>query len=352
MRSMTSPCAAFTSSWYSVCFRSSCAASRCPCCVKRASSSGLSFPWLAWSRCRRSLTCLFKFSSSTWREANCDWSSADACFPSAVLTIDVRTSITPSLFVAEEPAAGVPCADAPAAAKRHAAAKAAVRIMVVCNPDGVRVNILEFTFFSLWQVIPAKLRPPGPILHWPKLVLRSPAPSAGVIQTPQYSRAGVSLAIGKLRPCESARPACGLLAAMPLSGPSVVQHAPQRPALLRQRIQDHAVVDLVRDHRHVGLRMNRRSELRRAADSKGSARLESLRIDDRDRVTRRIDRQDRPCLQVVRYRSRVDPHPNRRDLAGIRIERPDQVAVALCYIEESGRDRRIEHDPGWRGRQE
>jgi hypothetical protein len=62
----------------------------------------------------------------------------------------VRTSITPNLLDAEEPAAAVPCADAAAAAKRHAAAKAAVLIMVVCNPHGVWVNILEFTFFSLW----------------------------------------------------------------------------------------------------------------------------------------------------------------------------------------------------------
>jgi hypothetical protein len=60
-----------------------------------------------------------------------------------------RTSITPTLFDAEDPAAGVPCAHTAAVAKRQAAARAAVRIIVAWHPDRVGVNILEFTFFSL-----------------------------------------------------------------------------------------------------------------------------------------------------------------------------------------------------------
>jgi hypothetical protein len=82
-----------------------------------------------------------------------------------------RTSITPILPGAEDPAAGAPCAHVAELMKTQAAARAAVRIIVVCRLDPVRVNILEFTFFSLLWVIPAKPQSTWPILEWLKLVL-------------------------------------------------------------------------------------------------------------------------------------------------------------------------------------
>src|SRR2546429_6963757 len=77
------------------------------------------------------------FSISVWRGANCDCSSAWACFPSAVLPMAPRILITPTL-----PGAGLgagDCARTTATIRRPAAARA-----TVCN------FILEFTLFSLF----------------------------------------------------------------------------------------------------------------------------------------------------------------------------------------------------------
>jgi hypothetical protein len=79
------------------------------------------------------------FSSSVWRGANWDCSSAEASFPSAVLRIAWRTLSTPTLPpAAAGPAAGLLCAHA-APELNTQAASAATRIDA----------ILEFTLFSL-----------------------------------------------------------------------------------------------------------------------------------------------------------------------------------------------------------
>ena len=61
------------------------------------------------SGCGRSLICLFIASSSFCRGANCDCNSAEACFPSAVVTMACRTLIT-AIFPA---AGGTRCGSAP-----------------------------------------------------------------------------------------------------------------------------------------------------------------------------------------------------------------------------------------------
>src|SRR5579862_5802943 len=128
-------------------------------------------------RWRMSLSCLFRFSSSVCRDANCDCNSPEACLPSAVVTMAFRTLMTPTLPVAAEPAAA-PCALAAAVLKRQAAARATVEI-----------TFLEFTFVSL-------LRPSASpcVLHrhvllgwanqnWLEICSATPACPAGLAQT-------------------------------------------------------------------------------------------------------------------------------------------------------------------------
>src|SRR5258708_16513476 len=113
-------------------------ASRWPCCRRRLSSSGLSLPALLERRCCRSLICLFRFSISFWREANCDCNSAEASLPSAVVTMAWRMLMTPTVTEAAEPAAAGDCVLAAPGIRRHPAARTAVR-----------TTNLEFTFLSL-----------------------------------------------------------------------------------------------------------------------------------------------------------------------------------------------------------
>src|SRR5215469_11497819 len=138
MRSTTSLCASFTSCCISFCLRSSCVASRWPCAWARAFCSSFQVFWLAAICWRRSLICLLSASSSFWRGANCDCSSADACFPSEVETIACRTFRTP-IFPAPA-GAGAPWAVTAAVPSRHNMAVIATRIM-----------FLEFTVFSLFN---------------------------------------------------------------------------------------------------------------------------------------------------------------------------------------------------------
>src|SRR5256885_13526651 len=68
-----------------------------------------------------------------------------------------RMLMTPTLPDADEPAAAGACAQAAPVLKMHAAARAAVRVNILRDPQ--MVNNLEFTFFSLlWSATP---RDPG-----------------------------------------------------------------------------------------------------------------------------------------------------------------------------------------------
>src|SRR5579863_7205575 len=96
------------------------------------------------------------FSKSLVRGANCDCNSAEACLPSAVLTMACRALITPTLPVETEPAVGALCAWTAGVPTRHAAARAAMQNILRCDREAVSskcdreaVNLLEFTLFSL-----------------------------------------------------------------------------------------------------------------------------------------------------------------------------------------------------------
>src|SRR5215472_4382171 len=138
MRSTTSPCASFTSVCNSLFLRSNWAARRCPCDWARAFCSSfqvLEFAAICW---RRSLICLLSASSSFCRGANCVWSSAEACLPSAVVTIAWRTFNTAILLAPAAPGAEAPCPQTTAVPRKHNVAAVATRMM-----------FLEFTVFSL-----------------------------------------------------------------------------------------------------------------------------------------------------------------------------------------------------------
>jgi hypothetical protein len=113
-----------------------------------------------------------------------------------VATMAWRILMMPTFPAAVLEAAVLGVCDQPAVLTTHAAAKAAVRVNVL--RDRSAVNSLEFTFFSLWWLAPAKPGPTCAKSAWLCLnCFRSPAGSAGVQQTSKYSRRAFLPAITK-----------------------------------------------------------------------------------------------------------------------------------------------------------
>jgi hypothetical protein len=96
-------------------------------------------------------------------------------------------AITPTFPEAEEPTAGVDWAAAAAALKTQAAARAAIRIVMLC--DRHAVNILKFTLISLLWSAPARPGQKSNFSLWHYRVSAPPPVPMFRLQTSKYIRA-------------------------------------------------------------------------------------------------------------------------------------------------------------------